>query len=88
MTTFDGPAKAAIRLRNGGVFTAATRGEVIHEAIRAGELPDEFRREDIERSFAIGDLEYMAADEAERVYGLSSSDDLVWFNRASRGSAQ
>jgi hypothetical protein len=84
MTTFDCPAKAAIRLRNGNVFTAATHGEAIQEAIRAGELPDEFRREDIERGFAIAGIEFMAADEAERVYGLSSSDDLVWFNRASR----
>jgi ABC-type uncharacterized transport system YnjBCD substrate-binding protein len=87
MTTFDGPAKAAIRLRSGSVFTATTHGEAIQEAIRAGELPDEFRREDIERGFAIGDIEFMAAEEAERVHGLSSSDDLVWFNRASRGSA-
>ena len=71
-----------------GVFTAGTHGEAIQEAIRAGELPDEFRREDIERGFSIGALEFMAADEAERVYGLSSSDDLVWFNRASRESAQ
>ena len=67
------------------MFTAATHGGAIQEAIRAGELPDEFRHEDIERGFAIGSTEFMAADEAERVYGLSSSEDLVRSNRASQG---
>ncbi len=73
---------AAIRLPNGRFFTAATHSEAIQKAIRAGKLPDEFRHDDFERGFVIGGKDFMEADEAKRVYGLSSSDDLIWFNGA------
>lgn len=49
---------------------------------RAGKLPEECRHGDFERGFLIGGLDFMEAHEAKRVFSLSSSDDLIWFNGA------